>query len=159
AFHRGISWDITIGDTRISKAGFEPLSFGWSVLLAMVVTTILATIIGVGALRVRGLLLAVVTFAFAYATSQYLYNRPILTGNLTTRIPFPRSDLFGIDLTSQRSIYYLCLVVLAVVLFVVGRLRRSAVGWSTVAVRDNPAGAAAYTIVPSRVKLRMFAMA
>ncbi len=73
--------------------------------------------------------------------------------------PFRRTDLFGIDLSSQRSIYYVCLVVLAVLLVLVGRLRRSPVGWSTMAVRDNPDAAAAYTVNPTMVKLRAFALA
>ena len=159
AFSRGINWDIKIGDTRLYKAGFEGMPFGLSIVLAALVTAAVATIIGVGALRVRGLLLAVVTFAFAHASTQYLFRQRILTGGLTSRIPFPRTDLFGIDLSSQRSIYYLCLAVLSLVLVMVGWLRRTAVGWSTIAVRDNPDTASAYTVRPPIVKLRIFALA
>jgi len=159
AFSRGINWDIKIGDTRLYKAGFEGMPFGLSIVLAALVTAAVATIIGVGALRVRGLLLAVVTFAFAHASTQYLFRQRILTGGLTSRIPFPRTGVFGIDLSSQRSIYYLCLAVLSLVLVMVGWLRRTAVGWSTIAVRDNPDTASAYTVRPPIVKLRIFALA
>ncbi len=128
-------------------------------MIAALVTALLAALIGIGALRVRGLLLAISTFAFAHASTQYIFRRPILTSNLRQRIPFNRTDVFGIDLDSQRSMYYLCLAVLVVLLIVIGRLRRSPVGWSTIAVRDNPEAAAAYTINPTRVKLRSFAFA
>lgn len=158
-FQRGLNWDIRIGGTRISKAGIEPLPWELAIFLAVLATTLLAIVIGAGALRVRGLLLAISTYVFAHASVQYLYRQPLLTGNQRERILFERTDVFGIDLSSQRSIYYVCLVVLAVLLFVVGRLRRSPVGWSTIAVRDNPDTAAAYSIDPTVVKLRTFALA
>ena len=59
-----------------SKAGIEPLRFGPAVFFAVLITAGLAVLIGAGALRVRGLYLAVVTFAFALAAAQYLYDRP-----------------------------------------------------------------------------------
>jgi len=49
--------------------------------------------------------------------------------------------------------------VLAVTIAVVGRLRRTGIGRTTIGVRDNQAGAAAYTINPTRVRLRAFALA
>ncbi|MFN6119350.1 MAG: ABC transporter permease subunit [Actinomycetes bacterium] len=158
-FQRGLEWDIRFGDLRINTAGLEPLPWELAVLLASLATTLLAVVIGAGALRVRGLLLAVSTYVFAHAAVQYLYRRPLLTGNQRERVLFERTDVFGIDITSQRAIYYVCLVVLGVLLFVVGRLRRSPVGWSTIAVRDNPDTAAAYSIDPTMVKLRTFALA
>jgi ABC-type branched-subunit amino acid transport system ATPase component/ABC-type branched-subunit amino acid transport system permease subunit len=160
AFHRGMNWDIQLFGHRISKAGIQPLGIGPSILLAALAVTLVAVLIGAGALRVRGLLLAVVTFAFAHAAVQYLYRRPLFTGNLSSRVPFQRQGetLFGIDVDSQRAIYYVALAVLALVVFVVGRLRRSPVGWSTIAVRDNPDTASAYTVNPISVKLRAFAM-
>jgi ABC-type branched-subunit amino acid transport system ATPase component/ABC-type branched-subunit amino acid transport system permease subunit len=158
-FHRGLNVDLRIGDARLLKAGIQALDFGPSVVLAALVTAALAAAIGVGALRVRGLLLAISTFAFGLAASQYLFRRPILDGHYQGTVPFARSDLFGIDLRSQRSYYYLVLAVLVVVLALVGHLRRSGVGRTTIGVRDNPDTAAAYTVSPARTKLRAFALA
>ena len=159
AFTRGLNFDIRIGDTRLLKAGVEPLRFGPSVVFAALITAGIAVLIGVGALRVRGLFLAVVTFAFALAATQYLYDRPILSGGFSDSVPLPRTDVFGIDVTSQRSFYYVTLAVLAVVVVVVARLRASGVGRTTIAVRDNPDTAAAYTVSTTRTKLRAFALA
>ncbi|HXY94392.1 MAG TPA: ABC transporter permease, partial [Acidimicrobiia bacterium] len=132
-------------------------------LLAIVIATLLvaglAALIGLGALRVRGLLLAVSTFAFAVAAQQYLYRRPVLSDNNFVSVPFPRGTLFGLGLDSQRTFYYVVLVVLALTLAAAARLRRSGVGRSTIAVRDNQDTAAAYTVAPARVKLRAFALA
>ena len=73
-------------------AGIEPLRLGPSVVLAVLITAGVAALIGVGALRVRGLLLAVVTFAFALAASQYLYDRPILSGGSDDSVPLRRTS-------------------------------------------------------------------
>ena len=132
-------------------------------LLAIAISTLLvaglAALIGLGALRVRGLLLAVSTFAFGVAAQQYLYRRPVFSDGNSVSVPLPRGTLFGLDLSSQRTYYYVVLVVLAVTLVVVARLRRSGIGRTTIAVRDNQDTAAGYSVAPARVKLRAFALA
>jgi ABC-type branched-subunit amino acid transport system ATPase component/ABC-type branched-subunit amino acid transport system permease subunit len=158
-FERGLTTNMGWGDVRIVNARLDPLPYGVSVALAVLVTAGIAALVGAGALRVRGLLLAVSTFAFAVAASQYLYRRPLLTGGAVGTVSWPRTDLFGIDLSSQRSFYFLGLAFLAVSLALVGRLRRSGVGRTTISVRDNPHGSAAYTVPPARTKLRAFALA
>jgi ABC-type branched-subunit amino acid transport system ATPase component/ABC-type branched-subunit amino acid transport system permease subunit len=158
-FHRGINVNIGWHDTRVIKAGIQAMGYGPSIILAALVTAALAALIGVGALRVQGLLLAVSTFAFGLAASQYLYNRPILSGGFTDTVPFQRTDLFGIDVTSQRAWYFVVLVVLVIVTAIAARLRRTGVGRTTIGVRDNPNSSSAYTVSPTRVKLRAFALA
>jgi len=159
AFVRGFEVDIGWGDTRLLNGGLVPMRLGPSVLLAVLITAGVAALIGVGALRVRGLYLAVVTFAFALAASQYLYDRPLLTGGFTEAVPLRRTEVFGIDITSQRDFYFLSLAVLAVMVVIVARLRASGVGRRTIAVRDNPDTAAAYTVSNTRTKLQAFAFA
>jgi ABC-type branched-subunit amino acid transport system ATPase component/ABC-type branched-subunit amino acid transport system permease subunit len=159
ALHRGISVDIGWHDTRIVDAGLKGLTFGPAVVVAAFLTAGIAALIGVGALRVRGLLLAVSTYAFGLAASQYLYRRPILNGGFGESVPFQRTDLFGLDLRSQRTYYYVVLTVLVVAVMVTARLRRTGVGRATIGVRDNPANASAYTVTPSATKLRAFALA
>jgi ABC-type branched-subunit amino acid transport system ATPase component/branched-subunit amino acid ABC-type transport system permease component len=132
-------------------------------LLAIAISTLLvaglAALIGLGALRVRGLLLAVSTFAFGVAAQQYLYRRPVFSDGNSVSVPLPRGTLFGLDLSSQRTYYYVVLGVLALTLVVVARLRRSGIGRTTIAVRDNQDTAAGYSVAPARVKLRAFALA
>ena len=158
-FQRGLTMNVGWGSTRVVNARLDPLAFAPSAVLAVLITAGLAALIGVGALRVRGLLLAVSTFAFGLAASQYVYRRPLLTGGAVGPVRSPRSDLASIDLTSQRSFYFFALAVLAVCVAVVGRLRGTGIGRVTVAVRDNPDAAAAYTVSPARAKLRVFALA
>ena len=159
SFTRGINVDIGWRETRFLHAGIEPLRFGPSLCLSALITAGVAALIGVGALRVRGLYLAVVTFGFGLAAQQYLYQRPILHGDFTDSVSLRRTDIFGIDMTSQRSAYYVTLFVLVVAIILVSRLRLTGIGRATIAVRDNPDTAAAYTVSNSRTKLRAFALA
>ncbi|MGW0664139.1 ABC transporter permease subunit [Streptodolium elevatio] len=154
SLNRGLRIDI--GDTTYS---FRGLVFPVAVLVACLFTAGLAALVGAGALRVRGLLLAVSTFAFAVAAEQYLYRRDVFHDEGRTTASFPRSTVFGLDVSSQRAYYYMVLVVLVVVLLVVARLRKSGIGRTTIGVRDNPATAAAYTVGATRVKLQTFALA
>jgi ABC-type branched-subunit amino acid transport system ATPase component/ABC-type branched-subunit amino acid transport system permease subunit len=153
AFTRGLHFDL-----GIVTLDFAALPFLVSIVIAAFVTAGLAVLIGIGALRVRGLLLAVSTFAFAVAAQQYLFRQPVLSDRLTA-VPFPRGALFGLDLSSQRTYYYVCLAVLVLAIALVSRLRRSGIGRTTIAVRDNSDRAAAYTVGIAGTKLRAFAIA
>ncbi|MET0163878.1 MAG: ABC transporter permease, partial [Vicinamibacterales bacterium] len=135
---------------------FEPVPFGLSILLAAVVVSAVAALVGSGALRVSGLLLAVSTFAFAVAAGAWIYLLDVFTPGQTAL--FPRGSILGLDLTTERTYYLAILTLLAVLVALLGRLRRSPVGRVTLAVRDNSTTAAAYTVRPSVVKLRTFAL-
>lgn len=159
SFQRGISLDIGWGKTRLIKVAFNGEPFWVSIAFACVVTALIAAIIGAASLRVRGLMLAVTTFAFGLAAQQYFYRRPILGGQDSTDVNFPRGKLLGLNLNDQRSYYYVVLVILAIVLVLLSRLRRTGVGRKMIAVRDNPDSAAAYSVPPSRTQLGAFAIA
>src|SRR5207237_10623200 len=71
----------------------------------------------------------------------------------------PRSRLFGIDLVRQRNYSWVCLGALVIVAALVDRLRRSGLGRSMMAVRDNEPAAATLGVSPARVKLVAFVIA
>jgi ABC-type branched-subunit amino acid transport system permease subunit len=128
AFDRGITVDIGWHHTRLIRGGIERLGFGPSIVVATLLTAGIAALIGVGALRVRGLLLAVSTFAFGVAASQYFYYRPILSGGQVESVPFLRTTFFGIGVQSQRAFYYVVLVALIIAVMITARLRRTGIG-------------------------------
>ncbi len=154
ALTRGLELDL--GVVNLELGG---LPFLVSILLAAMVTAAFAALIGLGALRVRGLLLAVSTFAFAVAAQQYLYRQPVFSDGSSSTVAFPRGTLFGLDLSSQRSYYYVVLAVLVLAVLFVSRLRRTGIGRTTIAVRDNEDSAAGYTVSTAVTKLRAFAIA
>ncbi len=159
ALHRGLELDIGFGSTRLISVQFVGIPWVVAIVSGALFSAAVAALIGVGALRVRGLLLAVSTFSFAIAAQQYIYRRPIFSDDRTGSVPFDRGTLFGVDLTDSRTYYWFCLAVLVVIIAVVGRLRRTGVGRTTIAVRDNPDTASAYTVANARTKLTAFALA
>jgi ABC-type branched-subunit amino acid transport system ATPase component/ABC-type branched-subunit amino acid transport system permease subunit len=143
---------------RMLQLGYAP----WmAVLYSVIAGGLAALIIGVPALRIRGLFLAVTTLAFAVATSTWVFGQTwlvSLTGS-TPSTTIPRPVLFGFDLQRTRSYYWLCLGVFLVVAAMVRRLRSSGIGRAMIAVRDNEPAAATLSIAPRRVKLTAFVIA
>ncbi|MCY3578259.1 MAG: ATP-binding cassette domain-containing protein [bacterium] len=154
ALVRGLEMDFWFIDFNAAA-----IPFAAGLFIAPIAMALVATVVGVGALRVQGLMLAVTTLVLAIASMHYIYRRPIFSDGNVRTVPFLRGDLFGIDLASQRNYYYFCLVLLVVVLYVLTRLRRSGVGRGTIAVRDNIDAALAYTVSSTRMKLSAFALA
>jgi len=131
-----------------------------AVVCSVLVGVFAAVIIGIPALRVRGLFLAVITLAFAVMCSNWLFRRPLFTGNQYATST-PRIDppvLGSLDFSNRRSMYYLCVGALALTTLVIARLRRTGIGRSMIAIRENEDMAAASTVAPSRLKVLSFAI-
>src|SRR5262249_44566742 len=90
ALARGLTVDWAIGDVHLVAFELYPLPFVVSILIAAVFTTLLSVVIGAGALRVQGLLLAVTTFAFAVAAPSFLYRLDVLSGGSSSQVSFRR---------------------------------------------------------------------
>ena len=135
-------------------------SFSAAIAYATVAGCAAALLVGFPALRVKGLFLAVTTMAFAVATQGWLLRLDVFTNGNPSSYHLPRSTLFGfIDLTSQRSYYYFCLIVLALAVAITSRLRKSGIGRSIIAMRDNETCAASFGLSPTVAKLSAFAFA
>ncbi len=117
-----------------------------------------ALVIGLPALRIGSLFLAVTTIAFAVALDSYVLN----VNNFPELVPsnVPRPMLFGrYDLEDQYAMYVVCLVVLAGWIAVALGLRKARTGRTLMATRDNERAAAAAGVEPTRVKLGGFVIA
>jgi ABC-type branched-subunit amino acid transport system ATPase component/ABC-type branched-subunit amino acid transport system permease subunit len=150
-----------LGALFAARLVYEGVPFWATIPITTVAASLLAAVVGLGALRVRGLYLAVVTFAFALAAQQYFYFLPGLNGESQdgATVPFAPGHLAFLSFPLQRTYYYVVLVILVLVLIVLSRFRDSGVGRSIKAVRDNESAAATYTVVPTRIKIRAFALA
>jgi ABC-type branched-subunit amino acid transport system ATPase component/ABC-type branched-subunit amino acid transport system permease subunit len=161
AFVRGVSLDIGWRSTRIIRGSIPQVPFVPSIILGSVVACLVAVAVGAGALRVKGLLLAISTLAFAIAAEQYIFAQPLFAGSVgSLTVNLPRGKLGPIDLTSyNRNYYYFTLACLVLVLVLVGHLRRSGIGRTIIGVRENERAASALTVSPTRSKLTAFALA
>jgi branched-chain amino acid transport system permease protein len=135
------------------------------VALAIGIATgvVAAIIIGLPALRIQGLYLAVTTLAFAYAVQYYVLNdhyvigRNILPSGLAAHLYRPL--LYGvINLDDDRTFYYVCLCFLAVVMLAALSFRKNRSGRVLIAARDNQRAAPAYSINLARTRLAAFAV-
>ncbi len=116
-----------------------------------------AVLVGLPALRLRGLYLAVTTLAFALATTSYFLNRQFWAWVPVQRIGRP--PLLGrIGWDSPAGVYYVSLGVLVLVTAGLIGIRRSRTGRALVALRENEQGAQAYGVPVVRVKLFAFAL-
>ncbi|MCU1498408.1 MAG: inner-rane translocator, partial [Acidimicrobiales bacterium] len=114
--------------------GARQAAEGRSLVLLLVLTALLGAavlvVVGLPALRVRGLALAVTTLGFAVVSVQWLFHASWFTGsdtgfvNLTGVIP----PVNGIEPTDMLGVYWTTLAVLVAVAFVAGRVRRSTFG-------------------------------
>jgi branched-chain amino acid transport system permease protein len=111
--------------------------------------------VGLPALRLQGLYLAVTSLVFAVTVTAWLLNDRFFEWVPSDRIERP--PLFGrISVDDSGRYYFYSLAVLAIVAVVLRRLRASAIGRAIIAVRDNEPAAAAFAIGTVRVKLTAF---
>jgi ABC-type branched-subunit amino acid transport system ATPase component len=97
----------------------------------------------------------VTTLGLAVAAQSWLYFQPIF-GTGPSYILAP-SKLFGLfDLGSERTFYFMCLVILAVLVAAVSHLRNTGIGRTIIAVRDNQPAASSFGVSPTVTKLGVF---
>jgi branched-chain amino acid transport system permease protein len=144
-----------------ATTGILYANHGWDYLAAlpagMIVAALVAVVIGLPALRVRGPFLAVTTLAFAVTTSTYFLNTRYFSWFVPTRVA-PPVLWERIDLGKGWIQYEACLAGLLLAVVAARNLRASRVGRVLLAVRDNEAASATMTIDPTRTKLLAFAL-
>jgi ABC-type branched-subunit amino acid transport system ATPase component/branched-subunit amino acid ABC-type transport system permease component len=129
--------------------------------LVTVLGAALAAVVGLPALRMRGLFLSVATLGLALATSSWLLyqNWFVHVDDETgTSMQLPRPKFLGIDFNDERPYYWLCLGVAVATGWIVYRIRHTAMGRAMIAVRENELSAASMAQSPRRVKLSAFAL-
>jgi branched-subunit amino acid ABC-type transport system permease component len=139
------------------------IDFFAALAIGIAAGVLVAVIIGLPAVRIQGLYLAVTTLAFGYAMQGYLINknywigRHLLPKGLTAHLERPL--LYGrIDLNNGRSFYYVCLVFLLLAMLAAYAFRRNRSGRILIAARDNQRAAPAYSINLVRTRLAAFAV-
>jgi ABC-type branched-subunit amino acid transport system ATPase component/ABC-type branched-subunit amino acid transport system permease subunit len=158
--------------TLAGVAGFilSPMTESWGIpfpvapILAALVATGIGVLVGLPALRVRGLPFAVVTLALAVTVEAIWFENTHIVGASGLNIKGP--TLFGVNLGVGTGTAYprlaFCLIALATLVVVavgVAKLRSSRLGSAMLAVRSNERSASAAGIDVVRTKLIAFALA
>ncbi len=133
------------------------LNFWLAVPIATAITAGFAVVVGIPALRIKGLFLGVTTFAFAVAVHSMLFNERYFGWLLPKSIDRP--TLFFFDFEDERSMYFLSLAALISAILVVTNLRKSRTGRLMIALRENETGLQSLGVSAMRMKLMSFAVA
>jgi branched-chain amino acid transport system permease protein len=123
--------------------------------LAGAVGGVIALLVGLPALRIRGLFLAVTTLAFAIALDSYFLNPTYFSEWIPQALRRPILwQRFPLE--SARTMYYLCLAFLALFVLVARGVRRARAGRVLIAARDNRRAAEAASVPTTAVILSGF---
>jgi branched-chain amino acid transport system permease protein len=135
----------------------QGLPFALSLPLAALLAAVAGLVLGIPAIRVHGLYLAMITLAFAIVVEQVIGLWRGVTGGFMGMV-VASPGLMGWGLGAPRAFYYVCLVVAVLVLLALANLLRSGIGRAFVGVRDSEAAAYALGIPVARVKVGAFAL-
>lgn len=116
-------------------------TFWVGMLGAIIIGAVSAGLLGLIALRIKGLYLALITLAYGFMAENSLFNIPALTRG-GAGMPAPRPTGFGGD----NAFSFLCLLCLAAVIFADWRLLKSKAGRAILAIKESEAVAATYGI-------------
>jgi branched-chain amino acid transport system permease protein len=127
-----------LGIGAYAHAYFLQLGVPWvaSVAIAVVITTACGIVVGLPALRMTGIYLAIATLAFAVIIQEVFTRWEAVTGGFSG-MAVDKPVIFGVRLADEASFYYLCAAVLAVTLLLTRNLLRSSTGRAWVAIRDS----------------------
>ncbi len=123
---------------------------------AGVAASFLSALIGIPALRIRGLMLAVTTLSFALMAQAWLLQRPWMLGSGVTP---GRPAIGGMRLDTGKKYYFFALGFLILGAWLYRNLRAGGFGRCIVALRDNEIGARAFTVRAQLRKIQAFCVA
>ena len=127
--------------------------------LVFVIGALVSLVIGLPALRIKGLYLAVVTATFGFAAELFLFRSDWFANGTTGRpMEAPKLGPFDLDDPSNRPMFVFALAIMLLSMVLARNLLTSRVGRSFVALRDNEKAAATLGVALTRTRLLAFAM-
>jgi branched-subunit amino acid ABC-type transport system permease component/ABC-type branched-subunit amino acid transport system ATPase component len=145
--------------SRLNDAGH--VTFLLAAIIGVLGTILVAAVVAIPSLRVRGVNLAVATMGMAVVINSVVFSNPNYTGGIITGTVVPAPHIFGLDIyMGDHPVTYtmVCLVVMVLVAFMVANLRKGRPGRSLIAVRDNERAAASLGISVFGAKLFAFSL-
>jgi branched-chain amino acid transport system permease protein len=161
----GFTGQVSIGHAAFLAMGAYTEAYlqahGWPFVLSLSFSALIAgvtgIVVGLPALRVKGMYLAIATMAFGFIVEEGLARAESITGGNAGRM-LGSLEVFGIPIDSEQRMYFLTLIVLALVVLGVMNLLRSPTGRAFVAIRDSEISAQSMGINLARYKTTAFAL-
>ncbi|MBC8466933.1 MAG: branched-chain amino acid ABC transporter permease [Deltaproteobacteria bacterium] len=132
--------------------------FGWPSLLAIaggiLITCVIAFVVGIPTLRLRGYYLAIATMGFGFIVEALI--RTQYFGGSSGISGIPPLSILGYSFDTDRSYYYLVWTVVFLLVIVCLRIGETALGRSMKAVHTDEEAAACMGINVAKTKIRAF---
>ncbi len=133
------------------------LPFPLALACAGLLSAAVGMVVGLPALRVKGIYLGMATLAFGFIVEEVIARWEHVTGgNAGLMVQYPA--LFGWELDSTNEFYFLCLVITVLATLGTVNLMRSSTGRAFVAIRDSEISAQSMGIQLARYKTLSFAL-
>ena len=161
----GFTGQVSLGHAAFLAMGAYTEAYlqqhGWPFALSLTFSALVAgitgIIVGLPALRVKGMYLAIATLAFGFIVEEGVARAESITGGNAGKA-IGTLEVFGLPIDSEQRFYYLSLFVLALVVVGVMNLMRSPTGRAFVAIRDSEISAQSMGINLARYKTIAFAL-
>jgi ABC-type branched-subunit amino acid transport system ATPase component/ABC-type branched-subunit amino acid transport system permease subunit len=159
----GLGGQLSLGQFAIAGVGAamcyklmnNGVPFVAATALAAATAAAVSLALGLPALRIKGLMLAVATLGFALAAEDWLFAQSWVFGTgVLSRTP----AIGHFQFVNERRLYLIALATLIVALWLARNVWNGGVGRRLRAVRDNEDAARAFTIPATAVKLQTFVL-
>jgi branched-chain amino acid transport system permease protein len=131
--------------------------FVLSIVSAALLSAAVGVIVGLPALRLKGIYLAIATLAFNVIIEEIVTRWESVTGGNQGK-HLKAIELAGFKLASEASFYYLCLALTALSCLALMNLLRSPTGRAFVAIRDSEISASCMGVNLAKYKTMSFAL-
>ncbi|TRZ64455.1 MAG: branched-chain amino acid ABC transporter permease [Rhodocyclaceae bacterium] len=161
----GYTGQVSLGHAAFLAMGAYTEAYlqarGWPFLLSLasaaIVSGLTGIVVGLPALRVKGIYLSIATLSFGFIVEEAVTRADSITGG-NTGITLGSLDIFGLAIDSEARFYYVSLAVLILCILGVMNLMRSPTGRAFVAIRDSEISAQSMGIHLARYKTIAFAL-
>ena len=126
-------------------------NFWFALPSAVIASVLIGIVVGLPALRLRGLILGVVTIALALAFDAWVFSLDVLKPEFIAR-----PSLFGWDLKDDRATFMFCLAVFVFCAWLVRNIQKSKTGRILASIRDAEVAARTSGVDITRYKLLAF---
>ena len=161
----GFTGQISLGHAAFMAVGAyteallaaKGVPFVVSISAAALLSALVGIVIGLPALRLKGIYLAIATISFGFIVEEIVTRWDSVTGGNSGKT-LKAIDLFGLQINDDIRLYYLCLAILAIVMLGIVNLMRSPTGRAFVAIRDSEVSAQSMGINLAYYKTVSFAI-
>ncbi|MES3000265.1 MAG: branched-chain amino acid ABC transporter permease [Pseudomonadota bacterium] len=133
------------------------MPFPLALVMAGALSAAVGVIVGLPALRVKGIYLGIATLSFGFIVEEVLARWESVTGG-NAGISVKKPGMFGWTIDSGEGFYFLCLAIAVIATLAILNLLRSPTGRAFVAIRDSEISAQSMGIHLARYKTLSFAL-